>query len=649
MSFVAYLVIILPLTGCGAFALRKFRLDERLNLFETSTCALFIGGLVNYAIIESIGRWSLTWWSIGCAYVVLLPLAILGWRDLYPRWRSAFAAMGSILNVAGPLFKLQAAALMVLATAGAVQAFAPPNTYDTLNYHLFLPLYDAARGFNGPRWDYNTIFSFHPSYMAHLTRTALVFGTASTAQLINATFVILAAAGAANLVLYICRVPNAAAFAALVTLSNRAVTWQLPSLEVDATIGSFAAMAAALLVKLNQDPNRRLAVIAGIAMGCGALTKYHGFAVAVALGLAFLLVHLRSGHLIVLQSVRSLSIVAGTAAIVVMPHFVRNYLLIGDPLYPLLDLSAAGYAQWMGTGRGILDLLAAPVLIGLVPRSFFDGMMFGAPLLLALFPLSAFVRPITARLASLWFAAAIYYLIWFYALSQQTRFLLPILPILAALSALGASYIGQRLDGIPQRLLVVGILGLMGVQSAFVGVYALLRLPVAIGLMSTERFFQTPTFNGTLYEECRYVSERLGDHGRILALTFEGLAYCPPFKTDYALSVMKSHTGPTSAPFDIETWIERAKTRYYEFVIVRISRIYRGGTEWSSMIVDDYGGESLDCWFQRAVETVEPVKIFGEVQILSGPNFIASVEQVVASGLVPRHVKSLCIWGPPDS
>jgi hypothetical protein len=631
VDLLAFLAIVGILMGSGLFVLHLFELNLRLNLFEAAASGLLIGGLFNYAIIETIGRLSLSLWAIGCAYVVLIPIVCLGFRRLHGQARPIMAGIFPFLGTAGSLFKLQAAGLAGLAIAGALQAFAPPNTYDTLNYHLFLPLYDVARGFAGPRWDHNTIFSFHPSYMAHLTRTALVFGTTSTAQLINTTFVIFAAIGTANLVFFISGIPNAAAFAALVVLSNRAVTWQLPSLEIDAVLGFPAVVSATLLLKYFHKPDRRLAVLAGIVIGCGTLIKYHGFAFAVVIGLAFLCVHVRCNRTDALRALADLTAVAAAAFAVALPHFGRNYLLIGDPLYPLFELSGMGFASMLGTGRGIQDLLAAPVLIGLVPRSYFDGMMFGAPLLLALIPLCAFVRPSSIRLTFLWLVNAFYYVIWFYFLSQQTRFLLPVLPIFAALGALGACYVAQRLDGVAKGLLVAGILGLFAAQSTFVGVYALLRIPVAVGLISKDRFFQTPSFNGTLYAECLYANERLSEHGRILALMAEGLSYCPPLKTDYSLTVAKAQNGPTSSPIDIATWIDRAKARNYEFVIVRVSRDIRNINQWSSMPTDDYGGELLDSWFRRATALLEPLADFGHVKIFSGPAFIGSLERLAVS------------------
>jgi hypothetical protein len=393
MSFLSFCALIAILTGTGVFLLRRLRMDSRLNLLELATCGLIVGGLINYAIVETIGRWTLTIWPIGITYGVLLPISIIGLRTLYSLGRPQTENLIARINAAGLLCQLQMGALAVLAIVGAVQSFAPPNTYDTLNYQLFLPQYDVARGFYAPRWDHNVIFSFFPSYLSHLTRTALLFGDASTAQLINSLLVILAAAGAANLAYFIKGDLLISTFAALLVLLNRAVTWQLPTLEIDATLGVFASMSAVLLLKLHNDQNWNLAVLTGIVIGCATLSKYHGFVLAVAVGLAFLFIHVRTGRKNFQHSAGVLSIVTAAAFIVASLHFLRNYLFVGDPLYPLFALHDAGLSEMHGTGRGILDLLAAPFLMGLMPRSYFDGMMFGAPLLLALIPLCAFVRP----------------------------------------------------------------------------------------------------------------------------------------------------------------------------------------------------------------------------------------------------------------
>ena len=69
----------------------------------------------------------------------------------------------------------------------------------------------------------------------------------------------------------------------------------------------------------------------------------------------------------------------------------------------------------------------------------FDGMILGAPLLLALAPLLVFERDRLARWGPALSVALVYYVEWFYLVGQQVRFLLPAFPVFAAMVAAGVA------------------------------------------------------------------------------------------------------------------------------------------------------------------------------------------------------------------
>jgi len=222
---------------------------------------------------------------------------------------------------------------------------------------------------------------------------------------------------------------------------------------------------------------------------------------------------------------------------------------------------------------------------------------------------------------------------WFYFLSQQTRFLLPVLPIFAVISALGVGFVIKRLAGVPKGLMMTGMASLFAVQSCFVGIYTLLRAPVALGLQSKDAFFRTPSFDGALYEECKYVENRLSTSDRILALTFEGLSYCPPLRTDYALTALMTGANREPRNLSITRWLESAKQRKYAFVIIRVSRAMRHKDEWSTSPVTVHGPGPLQKWFKLAIESLTPIAEFSHIKVFSGPAFLANLEALTNHAL----------------
>jgi hypothetical protein len=149
--------------------------------------------------------------------------------------------------------------------------------------------------------------------------------------------------------------------------------------------------------------------------------------------------------------------------------------------------------------------------------------------------------------------------------------------------------------------------------------------------MTDDRFFRTPSFDGTLYAECNYAATRLTENGRILAMTLEGLTYCPPLRTDYPLSAVVSERRDLTRPHDLAVWIAQAKTRKYDVVIARIGRDLRFTNEWMTAPVTDYGAGALDEPFRRAIDRLTPIMGFGLVQIFSGPDFMAQLEEIAAA------------------
>jgi hypothetical protein len=81
----------------------------------------------------------------------------------------------------------------------------------------------------------------------------------------------------------------------------------------------------------------------------------------------------------------------------------------------------------------------------------------------------------------------------------------------------------------PLRMVSVALLAaLIVLQAMFIGVYGLIRLPVAFGLKSESAFFSdTPTFQGSFYDVCRYVSGEMAPGEHYISLLNLHSYWCP--------------------------------------------------------------------------------------------------------------------------
>jgi hypothetical protein len=136
--------------------------------------------------------------------------------------------------------------------------------------------------------------------------------------------------------------------------------------------------------------------------------------------------------------------VALPAALLALPWYVRTYLYTGNPFYPLFYERFGGpewssdlnrqFLEWqqsIGLGRRLVDYLLLPVRVALDggdDYAHFDGRINPLWVLLVPFSLTAIrSTPVVRRSLGM---AALYFVIWALT-SQQSRFLIPMLPFLA--------------------------------------------------------------------------------------------------------------------------------------------------------------------------------------------------------------------------
>lgn len=156
---------------------------------------------------------------------------------------------------------------------------------------------------------------------------------------------------------------------------------------------------------------------------------------------------------------RTILIGVAMTAVVFVPWAFRNEVNVGNPFYPLFEKTFDGdnwdaaqgsqlvaWQRSMGMGRSALDYVLLPLNLSTKAKpgmnySRFDGTI--TPVILILLPLALMKRHRHTLILIL--VAAIGFVFWTLT-SQQLRFLIPTLAILAALGGVGLGNISRRIS-----------------------------------------------------------------------------------------------------------------------------------------------------------------------------------------------------------
>jgi hypothetical protein len=375
-------------------------------------------------------------------YVVYAVIVVL----LAVSYRQMLAILGSLRSAGAPRFgTVEAAFAAVIGVAlliGLINCLSPVTANDALVYHLNIP--KIYCGESGLVYLPFNVYANMPHYGEVVF--AVFYSVAGETGVTLFYFALLIAASLAVCALVARVAPRVfgilAASAFLVqplVLDHRVVG----NIDIMLAFIYMAAIGIAL-GKATQDIKPRAIILVSALAGFMMGIKYTGIAPALSLFALMFVIHRKS------VPARYLALGLIVAAAVFMPWFVRQGVNTGNPLYPMLEGRFDG-ASWdgvqhqrlltwqksMGMGRGPGGYLALPFNVSLRGRpglnyARFDGTI--SPIFLILLPL-VFAR---RRRRTLALAITGVALGLFWALtSQQLRFLLPALGLLAVSGAVG--------------------------------------------------------------------------------------------------------------------------------------------------------------------------------------------------------------------
>lgn len=336
-------------------------------------------------------------------------------------------------------------------------ALAPPTEWDALTYHLVGP----ARYLEAHRLthEFDNYYLFFPAFSEMLFTTALVLKGDVVAHLVHFGYLVLILGA---LVAFADRYWNrrtgllAAALFAAIPTALQIAAWAYVDLVL--TFYGFAAFYALFQWLQEQPPersgmpNRASAtgwlVLAGVFSGAAASIKYTGWSCLLSLGALLFWAGLRR-RISARQMMIGISIVTGLSLVLASPWYIKNLLVTGNPIYPLI-WGGKGWneisTRWLltlGEKKTILDLLLIPwtlIVLGKQGTVAYDATF--SPLHLGLFPLWLFVRRRARGVGELLLIAAVGYLAWIASAGiAYGKFVLQgrmVLPVFAPLSLLCA-------------------------------------------------------------------------------------------------------------------------------------------------------------------------------------------------------------------
>lgn len=504
-SIILTTILLLNSAGLGRRILEQMRLQ--LNAPERLLLGTGLGlGALGFA---GYGLGAMGWANAPTLAIILF--SILLWVGLTKAIRGIWADLVSLANDLkqshNEVPRWIGPAVTITACLGFLFTFLPPaEGFDGLLYHLALPERLLADGRILP---YDNIPFWYPSLVEGNYLWALGLGSEQTAQLTHLSFAMLA-------ILLVWQWSR-------ILFGNKAAWWTLailismPSLpwlsswaysDMALTFENLACLYA--IWRWCDTRDNRWLLTAGIFAGLAMGIKYTSFILP--LMSVILILFWERGTLARVRAVLQFSLPAGLAT---LPWYVRNWLIMGNPVYPFVfggrywDSFRAEW--WSGSGTGIgwnlreLILMPFTITLGYRDQVFHDS-RFG-PLFLLFFPLAIWIiwRKRSARSSereALLILTAFFgmnYIFWAFGVIQtehlwQARYLWPGLIALSIPIGLGIAHLTELdLPRLRISFIAGGIIGLVIFMTLLDnGLSLIFRRPLAyaLGMESRQSFYE---------------------------------------------------------------------------------------------------------------------------------------------------------------
>lgn len=438
---------------------------------------------------------------------------------------------------------------------GLMCAWAPPTYYDSLVYHLALPLRYLQEGRVG-FVPFNH-YSHFPQNMEMIFGWFLSMGSDVAAHVFT-----LGCAALTGLLLGSVGPRSGRRWDLVLFLTAPCVLLLSTETYVEAPLALYTFLTVLGVERGLRMGGRRWFFWAGIAAGFAAGIKYTAILTPMVLTLMILLYPRTTWR----ERGTRLAIFGGAALAVFLPWLIKNYIFTGgNPVFPFLpslfparrvylaEASARAYFQVLDEYRGssslLWDLFRVPLRLVSNATSFGGGFDvtgdLGWALPLLLLPLGFFaVRP---GRRFVWVYLLLHVALWA-SFRPVLRFLFPVFPLVCWVAGEGAAAVLERGSAWTRR--AAGAVAGMFIVLNGVQFYWVERVrdpfPVALGLETRDQYLATKL---DYYPAMVFMEKNLPSDARVLFLGDQRAYYCP-----------RRHVAPMALlPAPIRSWAEESE------------------------------------------------------------------------------------------
>src|ERR1700739_4187696 len=329
--------------GLGAAFLRILKITN-LSAFDTFLFSAASGAILLELAVSAGELAPNIRTAVRLAVALALLLGLAGVRAILAALQQIFRKLRTLRRIERPL---AASFLLVLVLQGFA-SLAPLNGSDALHYHFTMQALYLAEGFHAP---WSLLHGFFCGLSHQLILAGLALGSGQLAQ----GWLFLGGALGALSTLRVVRwwIGGVWPWLAALAFALTPVTlWQTTAAGApDIWMCTFVPLCLLAILEARVKPTSNFTVLAGVLAGAIAGTKYTGLIFAAALLVGFLAA-LRSAER---GAAAKMWLFLGSATVVGIWPYLRNWLWAGDPVFPFLfsRLHHAG-TPWKHTALSLM-------------------------------------------------------------------------------------------------------------------------------------------------------------------------------------------------------------------------------------------------------------------------------------------------------
>ncbi len=442
------------------------------------------------------------------------------------------AAALRTLRISGRLVAIAVGGVILVVPFALLPLYPPQGdtSFDPLMYHLVVAkLYVQHHGFVfAPA----VHFSLFPQLNEMLFTLMLTLSDAAGAQLISTLvlIVLIIAVFAWGEQLFS---RTAGYWASALLLGIPAVVWLGSTAYVDLTLTLFGTMAVYSCWRWLQGREQQWLVFAAIFAGWASGTKYSGLFFVGLIAVVIFLYGVRG------RRFAGVLVFAAIAAAAMAPWYARSVHYTGNPVFPFLS-TVFGHGYWSaddaaaavddvkdtGIGRSAGAFVSLPWQWAFHPTAFRSYTAQGPKRFFLLMPLLIPFALIDRRIRFLCAVSFAYIVYWFFV-SQDLRYLVPIFPLIS-LSMAGALDVMVSWHSLGRRWahhgIIVGIVAAVCIYSGWRGAVATLRDqgPLPLTQQQRETYWARSL---PAYPAIKYLNDLKGRHYTVFAIGSPTMAY----------------------------------------------------------------------------------------------------------------------------